>query len=86
MLSNLKQTEDDFTIEPIEDATLGSVRPEGGFCDGCSGCKVIDHRALAADDDFTIVALAMADEPDAHEAWCAGCAGCSGSCRSSIPA
>lgn len=83
----------EFLIQPLAMPGGGSVSPEAGFCDGCSGCSVVSgpgHRIRDAgvdivedgDAEFLVQAVAMPTGLATSEAWCGGCAGCSAACRS----
>lgn len=80
---------DDFLVQPFDLPGSGTMAPVGGFCDGCSGCKVVDVWArgpvVVARAEFLVQPLVMPGPVgDPMEAWCGGCAGCSAACRSQI--
>ncbi|MGH8991923.1 MAG: hypothetical protein ACRDZ7_10425 [Acidimicrobiia bacterium] len=79
---------DEFLVQPLDLPDSGPTASEAGFCDGCSGCSVVDHRkarasAVVPGDEFLVRPLVMPGPvEDAMDAWCSGCAGCSAACRS----
>lgn len=81
---------DEFLVQPLDLPGPGTTAADAGFCDGCSGCSVVDHgiaraSAVVRGDEFLVQPLVMPGPvEDRMEAWCSGCAGCSAACRSGV--
>jgi hypothetical protein len=84
----------EFLVQPLALPGVGTLSPEAGFCDGCSGCKVVtgpgrrfrdlaEEAAEVSGDDFLVQPLALPSTvSEISESWCSGCKGCSAACRS----
>jgi hypothetical protein len=85
----------EFLVQPLALPGVGTLTPEAGFCDGCSGCSkvgtgpggrfrhIAEETAHLSGDDFLVQPLALPSTiSETSESWCSSCKGCSAACRS----